>query len=27
MKFFKNIAIYLLIILLAVMLIKWQSPP
>lgn len=27
MKFFKNIAIYLLIILLAIMLIKWQSPP
>lgn len=27
MKFFKNIAIYLLIILLAIMLIRWQSPP
>ncbi len=27
LKFFKNIAIYLLIILLAIMLIRWQSPP
>lgn len=27
MKFFKNISIYLLIILMAVMLIKWQNPP